>query len=397
MNQLGFNVDATLKFQNKELKLDREINSVKINMGDGILVPSLEMTFYVESSLVSQLFKPYTVELTIVERNGKADDKTYITGTFLSFSNKASIVKREPNQPSRVDRELITHTYLLQNAYSMANTHTGGLFHSKTIKQVIQSIWPKVSNGLQLNLGNFDEKETYENIFLPNDSFSTLLRYISQYYGFYSNIPLMYTDLKSFNIKSVNEVKDQPITLYLREESKEHKIKIDELKYAVYSLPSFQNAINRITTKIPKKITMIKNEIDTLFSIEELDTIKHLRSENTVQTTALYDTYFDKYIQPNMTFMSNKSSTLPILENLSSILVNTVKPTKISIPDPFRFNHWFIGRKVKVESTHVMHSDLDVTYYVSGLSFNISQNQEKQWRGTVDVTLKTASTRNVEV
>jgi hypothetical protein len=35
MNQLGFNVDATLKFQNKELKLDREINSVKINMGDG--------------------------------------------------------------------------------------------------------------------------------------------------------------------------------------------------------------------------------------------------------------------------------------------------------------------------------------------------------------------------
>ncbi len=397
MDQLGFNINATLKFQNKELKLDREITSVKIKMGEGILVPSLQMSFYIESSMVNQLFRPYTVDITIVERNGKADDKTYIKGTFLSFSNNANIIKREPNQPIRVDRELITHTYLMQNAYSMANTHTGGLFHSKTIKQVIQSIWPKVSNGLQLNLGNFDEKETYENIFLPNDSFSTLLRYISQYYGFYSNLPLMYTDLNSFNIKSVNEVRDTPITLYLREETNEHKIKIDDLKYAVYVLPKFQNAINRIVTKIPKKMTIIKNELDTLFSVEEFDTIKHLRSEDTVQTTALYDTYFDKFIQPDMTFMSNRPSILPTLENLSTILVNTVKPTKISIPDPFRFNHWFVGRKVKVESKHIIHSDLDVTYYVSDLTFNIQQNQEKQWRGSIDITLKTASTRNVEV
>lgn len=397
MNQLGFNVDATLKFQNKELKLDREISLVKIHLGENILVPTLQMTFYVDSSLTNQLFKPYTVDLTIVERNGKADDKTYITGTFLSFSNKTDMVKREPDKPTRVDRVKITHTYLLQSAYAMSNTHTGGLFHSKTIKNVIQTIWPKVNYGLQLNLGNFDETDVYEDIFLPNESFAYLLRYMSQYYGFYSNVPLIYTDLKSFNIKSINEIKDPPITLYLRESATEKEIKIDQLKYGVYTLPVFQNAINRIVTQLPKKMNIIKNEKSTLFSIEELDMKNHLRSIDVVQNTDLYDNYFNKFIEPNVNFLSNKASLLPLKENISSILINTVKPTRLSIPDPFRFNHWFVGRKVKIDLKHLMHSDLDVTYYVSDLMFNINQNEEKHWRGSIDVLLKTASTRNVEV
>lgn len=398
MDQLGFNVTAKLKFDNSEILLDQEITSVRLHISNDLLTPTLQMSFYTDSSLASKLLKPYIVDLTIIERDGKANNKTYITGTFLSLSNTASIVKREPNQQERVDRIHVNHQYILRDAYTLAYTDVGGMYFSQTLKDVLKNLWAKTEHGsLQLNLGNFDNNEKHSYIWVPDFKFNDAIKYISQYYGYYTNFPLIYTDLKQTNIISVNEVKDEPITLFLRESTEDHETDIDSLKYAVFQLPTIHNTFNMLATTMPKDINVIKHSKTTLFDMEKINIVSHLRSIDAVQNTDMFDVYLDKNIKPVVSLIASSDNTMVLKENISSILLNTIKPTKVTIPDPFRFNHWFIGRKVKVESKHLMYANLDITYYISDLVFSMTNKQNQRWKGSVTAGLKTASTRNVEV
>ena len=398
IDQLGFNVEAKLIFDNTELLLDQEITSINIHIGNNLLTPTLQMSFYAESSLASKLLKPYLVDLTIIERDGRANNKTYISGTFLSLSNTSSMVKREPNLQERVDRMHVHHAYILKDAYTLAYTDVGGMYFSKTLKDIVNNLWSKTEHGsLQLKLGSFENNEKLSSVWVPDLKFGDAIKYISQYYGYYTNFPLIYTDLKQLNIVSVNEIKEDPITLYLRESTEEHETDIDSLKYGVFNLPTVHNNFNMVATTMPKELNIIKHSTTKLFDIEKLDIVSHLRSVDVVQNTDLFDVYLDKNIQPVVNLISASDNTMVIKESLSSILLNTIKPTRINIPDPFRFNHWIVGRKVNVETKHLMHANLDITYYISDIVFNLSNTQNQRWRGSVNVELKTASTRNVEV
>jgi len=399
MEQYGFSVKANVKYAQAEAELDEGIENIVFTINNGSLVPTMTMTYMVNSKLVNMLVLPYTLELVITERNAQNEDRTVVRATFMSITNNASPVLREKDNTNRLDRIRVTHKFVLKDAYNLANTVVGGVYNNQNLTQIIKSLWGDTEHGrLQIKMGTLENKETYEQIWVPNVKFFRAVQYLSQTFGFYSMMPIMYADWENFYLMSVNEVKGEPIKLYLRDSGLENKkpYSIDKLEYCVGQMPAVSSNFNYLAANFPKKIDVLKHDTDKLYSVENINVVNELRSMQHVKDTDVYDTFLEKDVKPNNYIIAHNSNLLAFKESLSGILTHTVQPTNVDIRDPFRFNHWYIGRKVQIDPKHVTYAGMQTSFYISGLTFNIKHGNEKRWVGAISAMLQTASTRNIK-
>lgn len=397
--QLGFTVICKMKFEKLEITLNDQIKAVMFNMGNYSLIPTVDIEFYTESKHANMFMQPYKIELTILEQNKDKEPRTVMQGEFLSITNFAELQKREPGPPqNRLDRVNIKHRYVLLDAYSMYHTIVGGIYKKQNIKNVIQDLWNKTSKGkLQLEMGNFDNKEMYEQVWIPDLKFGDCLKYIDQHFGEYDILAMIYATWDKLIIKSINEFTEKPITLYLREANENNDFSIDNYEYATYKLPETINEFNSAATNIPKKIRMLKHTTDKIFEEEEVDVVQNLRKHANIDQTDTYDAVLGKYIDPEVNVIAANPNLMIVKKDLSRTTVHTSNPETIQIPDPFRFPHWYVGRKVDISSNHLVYTGLDTKFYISKLIFDIKQDDKKKWQGFIHATLETASTRNIKI
>lgn len=396
---LGFSVKANFKFPSgKKLVLTTQITSVKLMFANNMLIPMLELTFYVVPWFLNEFTKPHMVDLEIKEKDQNDKIKTVIEGTFLIASNCGGMMDSDEGKPKRADFQKITQKYFLANAYSFMNQVVGCLKDKTKIKNVIEDLWVQTEHGtLQLDWGKLKNIDTYSQYFVPSSSFIDSLRCITQYEGLFDTLPIIYTDMKKLHIKSINDIKDPPIHIYLRQSSTQHKIKADTLKYGVYSLPSCYTNFNSIAATLPKDMNLVQHNKDELFTTDKINVETESRSMNIVDNTDMHD-FFGKYIdQSKQRHIVTNPNQFSFRENLSHIMSSTIETSPLHVPDGFRFPHWFIGRKIIIEPLHLMYTTMNISLYVKKLMFHIKQEIEHRWDGTIDVYLSTVSTKNFVV
>lgn len=401
--QLGFTVEGKLKFEKGEFILNDQIKALMFNMGNHELIPAIDVTYYTESKHANMFMQPYILDLSLIEQNKDKEARTVMMGEFLCISNFAELQKREPGVPqNRVDRVEMRHRYVLKDAYSMYHTTVGGIYQKKTVKQVIQDLWNKTEHGkIQLEMGEFDNKEVYEQIWIPDLKFGDALKYIEQHFGIYTTLTMIYLTWNGFQhrliIKSINEFTEKPITLYLREATEEKDFSIDNYEYATYKLPTTTNAFNTVATDTPEELSLLKHTTDKIFEEKVVNIIQNLRKHANIDQTDTFDAVLGKYIDPVINVIASNPNTIVSEKELSRFTVNTSEPEITQIPDPFRFPHWYVGRKVDIYTNHLVYSGLDTKFYISRLIFDIKQDDKKKWGGFIHATLETASTRNIKI
>jgi hypothetical protein len=396
--QFAFNIKADFKFAKTNLTLQQEIETVVINMRNHQFVPKMTMTFYISTKYRNMLLMPYTVKLRIIEKNRAEDERTVMENEWLSYNQSTPDLHMGMEQSSRPDIIKVTHTFIAKDTFSAVNTVIGGLYEKTTIKDVIQDMWNKTNHGtVNLEISKLDNNETYDQIWIPNNKFFLNLSYISQRYGMFNIPPVMYSDVNSVYIKSLNEAtKEKALELYsdlpVEEQS---KLKVDQGQYYLHRMPQLENSFNNISSTIPKKILLCKRSNNTLYEEEEIDVIDLIKSLRFVDSTDSFDEFLDSIVIPKTKIYLDQTSTYSIKESIASIIMNTVKPLSVNISHPFRFHHWYIGRKAVLKYKHLDYQmGSEITFFISGLNFIISRKASKRVQGTISATLSCVSTRN---
>ncbi len=399
--QNAFNIKAEFKFSKTSVTLQQEIEEIIINFKNHQLVPKLTMTFYIHPKYRNMLLMPYTVKLRIIEKNKFDDERTLMENEWLSYGQHMPDFHREAKPSSRPDLLKITHTFVAKNTFSAVNTVVGGLYENTTISDVIQSLWNKTNHGnVTLEMSKLDNIETYDQIWVPNNKFFINLAYLSQRYGMFIVPPVIYSDGNKVYIKSLNEAtKEKALELYSDlPEEEQSKLKVDNGQYYLHDLPQLQNSFNNVSSTLPRKIVLCKRSDKKLYEEEEIDVVSLIRSLKFVDSTDAFDEFLDKIVIPKTKIYLDQTNTYSIKESLASIIMNTVKPMSVNIYHPFRFNHWYIGRKVLLKYQNLDYKmGSEITFFVSGLDFIITRRQTKKLTGMISATLSCVSTRNAFV
>lgn len=396
--QFAFNIKADFKFSKTKLTLQQEIEKVIISMRNHQFVPKMTMTFYISTKYRNMLLMPYTVNLRIIEKNRAEDERTVMENEWLSYSQSTPDLHREIEQSSRPDIIRVTHTFIAKDTFSAVNTVIGGMYEKTTVKDVIQDMWTKTNHGIvNLEISKLDNTETYDQIWIPNNKFFLNLSYISQRYGMFNVPPVMYSDANTVYIKSLNEAtKEKALELYSDLPTEEqNKLKVDNGQYYLHRMPQLENSFNNISSTIPKKIVLCKRSNSTLYEEEEIDVIELIKSLRFVDSTDSFDIFLDNIVAPKTKIYLDQTNIYSLKESLASIIMNTVRPMSVNISHPFRFHHWYIGRKAILKYKHLEYQiGSEITFFVSGLDFIISRKASKRVQGNINATLSCVSTRN---
>jgi hypothetical protein len=396
--QFAFNMQADFKFSKTKLTLQQEIESVSIHMANHSFVPTMRMTFFISTKYRNMLLMPYTVILRIIEKNMAEDERTVMEQEWLSYGQHANDIKRESGKENRPDIIKVTHEFIAKDVFAAINTLVGGLYENTTVKNIIQQLWNSTNHGkTNLEINDLDNKETYDQIWVPNNKFFKNLSYLSQEYGMFIVPPVMYSDGNTVYIKSLNNAtKEKALELYVdTPENEQRKLKVDKGQYYIGKPPTIQNSFNSISSIIPKKIVVTKKSQSELYESDEIDVIELIKSLRFVDSTDVFEEFLDKIVIPKTHIYVDHSNLYSLKESIASIVMNTVKPLDIQISHPFRFSHWYIGRKVILKYNHLEYKmGTEITFFVSELDFVISRTASKRVQGNIYAKLNCVSTKN---
>lgn len=400
----SFEIEAVFTFSNgKSLTLSDALESVAFKYSNGLFIPNLQMSFIIDTAFSNALMMPYTVHLTIIEKNIFNDEKTFFVSDWLSFTHNNATIRRNDEKFQDATRVLVTNDYVSKDMFAACNTYVGGIFRQKKLKDIVTSLWDNTNHGsTTITVDKFDNMETYDEVWVPNLKFFQALGYLTRTYGFFESHPMIFTGLKkskqTFYVSTINEMvkKEDPVKLfYIRSGSEPEKHKIDNCEYVVHSLPDLKHDFQGASATFNKKIPVIKHSRDKFFEEEELDVVNIARAESHVTNTDLFDNFLGKYVDPATVVSIPNADMYSIKESVSMVLGNTTQTVSIKIDEPFRLSHWSPGRKVIVDTGGEIYMAEDVTYYISSTVYTFQRAGGKKWRGLIKTDLNTTSPKKV--
>lgn len=403
VRQLGFDVRASLKFSKTSVNYEVNVDSVTILVANHQLVPKLILTYNIDSKYANMLELPYEVTLSIKEKNTTDDPRSSLFETkWINTTFDTPHLRREAALRNRPDVMTITHKFVLKDAYTMVNTGVGGVFkYNYTVKKVLQQLWNSTKHGtLQLQMCEPDNKKTYQQIGISNLKFHQSINYISQKFGIYDNLPILYSDWNKTYISSVNKSisKYKPITIeILSGDSNRSGLNVDSRLYTLPELPQINSNFHNISSVFPKKMDVIQHVKDDLYKKEKVDIIGITKAMKHVNSTDVLDKFLEKNVNPKTYFVTPNNNIESLKESISLMTGNTVEPLTIVIEHPFRFDHWKLGTKVLIEPKHNMYQGMNLSFYINEYVLKIYKDSGKAWTGEVHLTLNTASTRDIYI
>jgi hypothetical protein len=396
--RLGFDIEAEFKFSKTDHKLDTEIRSIDLMIGNNIIIPRMTMTFIIDSRYTSMLVTPYTVKLKMTEKNNEDKPMTNMDTEWIVYNQDSTHIRREQGAPKRPEREFITHTYIMKDAYSAFNTEVGGIYEKKKIEDVIKDLWNKTEHGsLQLKMEKLDNTEKYDQIWIPNMKFHMVVNYLAQHYGMFETIPANYCDFEKYYIMSINDAVKQndDLTFFFDNVKKEDRKGPNQKYYEMTTYPKIENSFNKLIGTIPKKFNVIKPSKTKLYEKEELDVASTVKKMNFISNNDFFDKFLEKETKPGTSLASKTFETYNLKEMISTMATDVVEPVDVTITAPFRLSDFKVCTKVKFEDEKVPHENTNVTFYIDKLRFDIQQDSDDRWDGYIDVLLRATSTKDV--
>ena len=374
-----------------------ELQSVNIGYDINSGLPMCKITFKIDTTLSDKLLSYHTGTLIIVNKNFVENNPEEVFSIELqSIIQGGKYPRREASESnSKLMTTMISIRYICKNTAVLNQNKVGGVYNEKTLFDIIKDLYNQTKCQIPLNIDDFDNKTTYENIFVPQTNFTNAIKVLNNSYGLYDSQLLMFADTfnqnspMSFRITSTNKIKSDNIDLISipdKNDDNSKKKPISTKTYYTYLPININNNFSKIIQKIPKKLNCISLDNDKFFSRKE---IKVSDIFNSIGYSDNADQFSDNDNQPEvMTVACNNKENFDFVvpDLLQRIANGAIQTEPILIPPPYYMEHWKIGNIIHYKSMHESYVKTDINFFIYGVLYVWSQSKSGgAWNCTLKV------------
>ena len=392
-NFLGWTI--TFKDETNDIEYQSEIVNLKIGLDVSSCVVMCTISYSVDSSFLKYFLKEHTGTLTLINKMIYTDEaQEMFIIKLTSVTNVGAAMHREEDQ-SQSNITLIPIQYMCSEGIKLMNARVGGIYHDKTLKQIVQDLYDQAKVDLPLKLEDPSNSNQYKNIMLKESSFIEAIRYLNQQYGLYDNKFLMFGDTfsdSSFNwvINCINKIKREEIKLILT--NYEHKAhgtseSIDRRIYYTYMPLNIKNNFIKTKRQMPQVTKFIAFDDDKFVKREDVAFAGTLREMNFLSANKQFDEQMD--MKQKLYVGSNFVQKDYALKNaIQSVGLSTLQIPSVTIPNPFKLAHFKIGTPINYQSQSMGFADADIKLIILGWVLTIQQGDGVNGGATYKTTMK---------
>ena len=395
----GYNIKAILKLgpEKKQIEVDisRFVKSISYNIVNFEFLPSVELTFIINTYYTNLLANPYELDLEILEKGGNTGSdipRSKISGKFISFPSEVTTINKSnnSNDGSRIE---VTEVFFPKDVSTTANSETTLTINNITLLDSIKKLFKTSCYGsARLKCGKFYSNKKLPYTVLSRDKLISHIKNLFNKYGFGSNSTIMYADFNNFYIHNVNETlvgSKDPLIFYWDKEKITEKYTINNYHYWIRTPPRILTSTGDNSNSYSKEITLLQHPRDTLYKKTKTKLKKESRKNKTTVQVNNFD-YYDINKQTKTTIFSGTDDTLPGLTKISNEMSYNIT-AGVTVRDPMILTDWVIGRKVKFDTDITDYFGFDMSGYVSGYTVTINSNNGVKWDGITELTVSIVS------
>ena len=395
----GYDIKAKLKLgpDKKPIIIDisRFVKTISYSITNFDFLPSVDLTFFLNTYYTNLLANPYELELEILEKGGNSGvdiPRSKISGKFVAFPSGVTTINKTNNNTD-MSRVEITETFYPKDIVSTVNSETTLTVNNITLLDAIKKLFKSSCSGsTKLNCGKFSNNKKLSYVVLGKDKLIPHIQNLFNRYGFGKNSTAMYADFSNFYIYNVNEnivgSKD-PIVFYWNKEKVSDKYNINNYHYWIRNPPSISTDTGTNSNNYSSEVTLIQHPTNTLYKITTTKLKKEARKNKTTTLTNSFD-YYDKFKTTKTTIFAGTDDTLPGLTKLSNEMSYNIT-AEVTVIDPMILTDWVIGRKVKFDTDITDYFGFDMTGYIAGYTITLASNNGVKWDGVANIAVTIVS------
>lgn len=372
-----------------------EIIDLAISQDVNTCLVKCKIKYLVDSSFIKYFSKPHYGTLIIINKMMYTDDIEEIFSVDLeAITNVGSINVRE-DDVSQAQTIPISINYYCKKGISLMNKRVGKIYHKMKLEDIVKDLYKQTECDLPLKIEPFDNKTLYNNIFIPEGSFISGIRYLNQQFGFYDSEMVMFgetfvDDETNWIINNVNKVRkdDEPINLYFMSYGKnERKVEpISERKYYTYIPVNINNSFSQIAKKLPKLINYISFDTDKFIKRQDISVSKILKEISFSKSNK----QFDKLLQNEKQIVVGPRFDIKdySIKNSLQMVGLSAYSIPINIPNPFLLEHFKIGTVINFNNEIENNiKSTDISLIVLGWLLRIKQGTHNSGGGSYQASL----------
>ena len=369
---------------------------VDIAMGQDIKssVFMCSIKYNVDSSLTKYFSKQHSGTLTII--NKMLVEQEEIGEMFIahiqSVSNSGIMHERDEDNTD-ANTTSIPVKYMCAESVKLVNGRVGGIYENKKLEDILADLFSKTGCSIPFDLEKPNNQQTYDTICIPEQSFVSAVRYISQHFGLYDAMTVTFgqtfTDEEmKWTLSNINKLEGEDIELNLipYEHTKTGtEGDMEDRKYFTYMPINIQNNMQQIVRKIPKMIKFVSFDNDKFFKRKDVVFKDVIDSANFLMSSD----QFDLLETETQLFTDSRLevSDYSIKDWVQRIGMNAFNIPVIIIPNPFKIKHFLIGNKIQVKSQVESYVENDIKLLIAGWNLRIQQGPGGNGGGAYRATL----------
>ena len=395
----GYTIKATLKLgpEKKRIEIDisRFIKTITYSVINFDFLPSLELTFIINTYYTNLLSNPYELNLEILEKGGNSGEdvpRSKISGTFVAFPSDVTTLNKsnDSDDNSRIE---VTEVFFPKDISTTVNSETTLSISNANLLNAIKKLFKASCSGsCRLKCGNFINTASHPYIVLSRDKLIPHIKNLFNVYGFHNNSTIMYADFNNFYIHNVNETlvgKKDPLVFYWNKEKLTNKYTINNYHYWIRTPPIISSNTGDNSNKYSQEITLIQHPRHTLYKKTTTKLKKETRKNKTTTQVNSFD-YYDITKKTKTTIFAGTNDTTAGLTRLSSEMSYNIT-ADITVIDPMVLTDWVIGRKVKFDTDITDYFGFDMSGYISGYTVTLNSGNGVKWDGVAELTISIVS------
>jgi len=372
-----------------------ELQSVNIGYDINSGLPMCKIVFKVDTTLSDQLMSYHTGTLIIVNKNFVENNPEEVFSIELqSVIQGGKYPRREGSDAnSHLITTMIPVRYICKNTALLNQNIVGGVYNEKNLTDIIKDLYQQTKCEIPLKLEELDNKNIYENVFVPQTKFTNAVKVLNNSYGLYNSQLLMFADTfnqndpKSFRITSTNKIKSDDINLISIPDviGEEKKKSISTKTYYTYLPININNNFSKIIQKIPKKLNCIALDNDKFFTRKEIKIKDVFNSIGFSDNIDQFENTNSQFEEMNLTCNNRENFDFSISDMLQRIANGAIQTEPILIPPPYLMEHWKIGNIIHYKSMHDAYIKTDINFFIYGVLYVWRQSPNS---GAWNCTLK---------
>ena len=201
----GASAEQTYRFEVKIGSRDLSNDIYQFNIITSIQLPyqTFELGFVLDQNdlIIDKIYGQEPIKISVI-LEAETSDELNRTDFELIFLDTVNALTNQVTSPSsaaseqsdgasqQMDRVPVNFTAISKKAYTTMNYYVNGVFHAKTVSEIIKSLVEKT--GAQLIMDPQDSQDQVTQVLIPPTSLYQSFSYLNQLFGLYNGVPIYF-------------------------------------------------------------------------------------------------------------------------------------------------------------------------------------------------------------